>query len=158
MITDPKIAGTMILSFKTSDAGGNSWEYLDNKDYLRFVTYPTSKNTPPQVRISIQSGDRGFRHLVTFHFKSEGDIMRAADIFFDDSQKYPLNGGDSFTVGKTCFSKEWKDHGSSLIESFSMTWNNERPFKERVTYSAKEATVNCIRIIEEYNNKIYKLD
>jgi hypothetical protein len=158
MITNPLIARVPLLRFRSSDGGGNTWEFLDEGKYLRFLTYPAGTNNLPQVVISEELKNGGFTHLATIHFRNEGNDMKAADISFGGSQKYSLDGENSFVIGKTCFSREWNDHSPTFRENFVMTWNSERPPRETAMYSAKEATINCIRTVGKYREKTFELD
>lgn len=157
MNIDPQIAGVPLLRFRSSDDGGNNWEFLGEDKYLRFVTYPAGANNLPQVVISKELKSGAYKYLATIHFHNEGNDMKAVDISFG-SQKYLLGGEDSFVIGKTCFSRDWNDHSSTLREIFVMTWNNERPPKETAMYSAKEATRNCIRTVEKFRKMTLDLD
>lgn len=157
MITNPLIARVPLLRFRSSDAGGNTWEFLDEDKYLRFLTYPSDVNNLPQIIIREELNRGGYKYLATIHFYNEGNDMKAVDISFG-SQKYLLSDEDSFVVGKTCFSREWNDHSPTFRENFVMTWNSERPPRETAMYSAKEATINCIRTVGKYREKIFNLD
>lgn len=158
MITDPKIAGVILQGFKLNDGGGNSWEYTNEDKHLRFVTYPSDNKISTQVKISRELKEGGFTHLATIHFQSEKDEMKACDIRFSSGQKFSLLNEGSFAVGKTCFSKNWYEHVSTPMEIISRVWNEEKPPKEKVMYSAKELTVNSIKTIEEYSTKLAEID